>query len=292
MNPPGLSPLTAYEEHIKNIAVENFVRINGQRVFAESIGTGPRLVFVHGFTVSSFSFREMVPLLKDHFRLTLIDLNGFGKTERPADPAEYHIVHQADLVAQVIEQTGGGPVTMVGHSFGGALSLIAAKRHPALIEKLFLIAPATEFGDLPWYVRPRIGRQIFYWLMHWLLSDPKRFRRIAARSFIRPELLTEEASEYYRREMLVEGFATMVPGYLISLRGNGARRLPANEIEQACCVVIGEEDSVVAPESCQRLADKLPRCTVHKIPHCGHSIPEERPEELSRMLRAFLQETA
>jgi pimeloyl-ACP methyl ester carboxylesterase len=290
MKTPGLAPLTAYEEHIKYIPVENFVRVKGQRVFAESIGNGPRLVFVHGFTVSSFAYREMVPRLKDHFRLTLIDLNGFGKTERPADPAEYHIVHQADLVAQVIEQTGGGPVTLVGHSYGGALSMIAATRHPALIKKLFLIAPATEFGDLPWYVRPQIGRRIFYWLMRWLLSDPKRFRRMAARSFFRPELLTEEVSDYYRREMLVEGFATMVPGYLISLRGNGARKLPTNEIGQACFLVVGEQDSIVSPESCQRLADNLPHCNLIKIANCGHSIPEERPDELAELLRKFCQE--
>lgn len=113
---------------------------------------------------------------------------------------------------------------------------------------------------------------------------------MAARSFTRPELLTEEASDYYRREMLVEGFATMVPGYLISLRGNGARKLPTKEIEQACCLVIGEEDSIVSPESCQRLADKLPRCDLHKITNCGHSIPEERPDELAQLLREFCQE--
>ena len=289
MKLPGLTPLLSYEEHIKGVSAKHLIRIDGQRVHAETVGTGPRLVFVHGFTVSSFSFREMIPLLRDHFRLTLIDLNGFGKTERPADPAAYHIVHQADLIARVIEQTGGGPVTLIGHSFGGALSLIAAKRHPSLIGKVFLIAPATEFGDLPWYIRPRLGRITFYWLVRWLLSDAKRFHRLAARSFFRSELLTEEVSEYYRREMLVEGFAAMVPGYLISLQGNGAPRLPAEEVTQPCCIVVGTEDAIVSPKSCQRLAGSLPGCTLHMIPECGHSIPEELPEELVRLLREFCQ---
>ena len=50
------------------------------RVAYRCVGTGPALVFVHGWPLSGFTFRKLLPYLVDHFSCYLIDVPGGGDT--------------------------------------------------------------------------------------------------------------------------------------------------------------------------------------------------------------------
>ena len=67
---------------------------------------------------SAYTFREIIPVLQDSFRVVSIDLNGFGYTERPKSARAYRIQDQADLIVRVMEKIGLPPGIIVGHSYG------------------------------------------------------------------------------------------------------------------------------------------------------------------------------
>lgn len=101
-------------------------------------GDGEPAVFVHGsFGWGNETWREQRPLGED-YRLLLIDRRGFG-----ASPPDGRVDFERDA-ADVAELLEGG-AHLVGHSYGGVVSLLAAARRPESVRSLTLIEPPA-FG--------------------------------------------------------------------------------------------------------------------------------------------------
>lgn len=101
-------------------------------------GDGEPAVFVHGsFGWGEETFGEQRPLA-EHYRLILVDRRGFG-----ASPANGRVDfdRDADDVAELL----GDGAHLVGHSYGGVVSLLAAARRPDAVRSLLLIEPPA-FG--------------------------------------------------------------------------------------------------------------------------------------------------
>ena len=95
-------------------------------------GDGPPLVLVHGTTADHTAFRAIIPLLADRFTLHAIDRRGRGAS---GDTLPYAIEREFEDVAAVAEWLaagGGGPIDVVGHSYGGRAALGAALRTDAI----------------------------------------------------------------------------------------------------------------------------------------------------------------
>jgi lipase len=90
--------------------------------------------------------------LQGQHKIIAPDLIGFGRTG--AWPRSGELTHdlQAELVAALIGEEGGGAVDVVGHSYGGAVAVRLALRRPELVRTLVLVEPVLtlllrEAGD-------------------------------------------------------------------------------------------------------------------------------------------------
>jgi len=101
-------------------------------------GEGEPAVFVHGsFGWGEETWREQRPLADEH-RLLLVDRRGFGASQ-PDGRVDFD--RDADDVTQLL----GDGAHLVGHSYGGVVSLLAAARRPESVRSLVLIEPPA-FG--------------------------------------------------------------------------------------------------------------------------------------------------
>ncbi|MEX2579890.1 MAG: alpha/beta hydrolase [Verrucomicrobiales bacterium] len=155
----GCSSLKPYHEVLLSVPANEIVEIEGQRVHVEQAGRGEPLVMLHGFAGSTFEFRKLVPLLSRDHRTVAIDLNGFGYTERPVSPAAYTPEGQLAMIDAVLEKLGISRFHLLGHSYGGSLSLLMAKNEPGRVKSLTLISPATDFGEPPFILKTINGRK-------------------------------------------------------------------------------------------------------------------------------------
>ena len=105
---------------------------------AETHGRGEPLVLVHGLATTRVIWRRVLPYLA--YRVTAIDVPGFGESP-PAGPG-FVLEEVADAIAMAFD----APFDLVGHSLGGAIAIVLAERHPELVERLVLVAPA---GSMP-----------------------------------------------------------------------------------------------------------------------------------------------
>ena len=96
---------------------------------------GPRVVLVHGDVFDApAAFAAMEPLAANH-RLVLVNRRGFGAS--PAVDGEDFDVDAGDLAEVLVEE----PTHLVGQSYGGVVSLIAAAQVPDSVKSLTVLEP-------------------------------------------------------------------------------------------------------------------------------------------------------
>lgn len=282
--------LKPYHEATRAIMPERFVEIDGQRIHATRSGQGRPLLLLHGLTASHYSFRHLAPLLEDGFEVITIDLNGFGLTERPRREEHYRLEHQADLIARVLDTFGVGECDVLAHSYGATVAATLAKQHAFRVGKLVFVSPASAFDPMPWYLHLAPGKELFYRLAHLLLSDPKRYHRIAGLAFHVEESFTEADSEVYRSHLLIEGLRSAWYGFFRSMRDPAFPGCAYDHLDHPVLVLAGEQDTIVPLWKCESLVERLRRAQLEVIPDCGHSAPEEVPSEVAARVRRFLAE--
>jgi len=109
-------------------------------------GTGrPPLHFAHANGFNGGTYKHLLAPLADAFHIRAWDARGHGATTLPADPAKHRnwYVYRDDLIrmAEDFHAATGRKIILMGHSMGGAASVMAASERPDLVRGLVLIDP-------------------------------------------------------------------------------------------------------------------------------------------------------
>jgi pimeloyl-ACP methyl ester carboxylesterase len=121
-----------------------FVELPGYRMAYRQWGdttATSALVLIHGITSSSLSWIRVAPRLASRSRVIAVDLKGHGDSDRP--PTGYRIGDQANEVAGLCQRLGLQRVSLMGHSWGGGISLQLAARGNLPIERVVLEDPGV-----------------------------------------------------------------------------------------------------------------------------------------------------
>jgi len=132
-------------------------------------GTGPSVVFLHGWGLANRSYSNaLVRLIAGGFRVYAPTLPGFGDSEpRAAD--ELSLAGYGRWVAEFIRTVNGPPpVALIGHSFGGGVAIRVAPDHEGLVGRLVLVnsiggSAWTEHGGV---LRAMRERPLWDWGLH------------------------------------------------------------------------------------------------------------------------------
>lgn len=123
-------------------------------VYTEKLGNaGPTIVMLHGWGRSLEALRPLGDLLAQDYRVILLDLPGFGRSPLPHPASNegggWNTADYAERVAKVLTEMGITQCILVGHSFGGRVSLRLASKHPNLVTALVLIGSHGLKRELP-----------------------------------------------------------------------------------------------------------------------------------------------
>jgi pimeloyl-ACP methyl ester carboxylesterase len=109
---------------------------NGTVAYADQ-GEGPVALFVHGVFLNADLWRNVVRPLSAERRCVAVDIPGHGGT-RLDDGADLSLSAQADLLEELCDRLGLGPIDLVGNDTGGAICQVWAVRHPERLRSLTL----------------------------------------------------------------------------------------------------------------------------------------------------------
>jgi pimeloyl-ACP methyl ester carboxylesterase len=114
--------------------------VDGRAFSYEDIGTGPTVLLAHGSGHSQKTWASFRRELSVSYRVLTPELLGYGRSEPSPMTAPLH--PWSDLGAVVaLAELADGPVHLVGHSYGGAVTLEAARMLGSRVRSLTLIEP-------------------------------------------------------------------------------------------------------------------------------------------------------
>jgi len=263
------------------------------RLAVSDTGAGPPVVLIHGLGTNSYAWRKIAPALAQTHRIITIDLKGFGDSEKPLD-GPYTVRAQADLVKKVIERKGLEGVTLVGHSYGGGISLLLAlddiKAERKRISRLVLLDSIAYPQETPLFFDliqiPVIGD-----LGVSLVPPEVQIEQALRLAYENKKVVTEDTIERYSapmrtpggRHAMLETVRHIVPRNIDII----ARQYP--NIVLPTLILWCARDRVVPIELGQRLARNMPHAILRVIRGCGHAPHEEQPKQTLEMIKTHLQ---
>lgn len=253
------------------------------RVRVGELGEGRPIVLLHDLFASHEDFNRVIAALAESMHVILIDLPGFGESEKPRKYA-YGYEGFAETVLDAIAALNVSRVTLLGHGFGGGIALTLASRHPSVTERLVLVDPAV------YELRPT--------LLFRLASTPGLGRLLlkqllGARGFARlmptSEIRTGQVRAEYERFKSPDGreAAVLALDACLDLR---PVRAVVPRIATPTLVVWGDSDPLLSPHEGRRLARELARGTLVVL-GAGHWPHQEQPEPFVEHVAAFVQES-
>lgn len=249
------------------------------------IGDGPPVLLIHGSgpgVTAWANWRLTLPALAANHRVIAPDLVGFGFTSVPEGTA-WRLKTWLNHVLAVLDALQIPQAHVVGNSFGGAVALALATRHPDRVSKLVLMGSAgvkfalTPGLDAVWGYQPSLAA------MRGLL-DIFAYDRA---------LVTDELAELRYRASLRPGaqdhFAAMFP----APRQRAVDMLASPEdairaIGKPTLIIHGRDDKVIPLSNALTLLDWIMPSELHVFGRCGHWVQIEHADSFNAIVQRFL----
>ena len=250
-------------------------------------GEGDPVVLLHGSgpgVTAYANWRLTIPVLSQHLAVYAPDLVGFGFTERP-DDVDYSMDTWVGQVVGFLDALGLERVALVGNSFGGALALRVAARHPERVSRLVLMGSV----GVPFEITDGLDR---VWGYEPSFETMRELIGIFAHS---RELVTDELAQVRYEASIQPGFQESFSAMFPAPRQRwvDAMVTPDDEIArlpQPTLVVHGRDDQVIPLSNALHLLEVVPDVRLHVFGRCGHWTQIEHAAAFSRLVLDFLTE--
>ena len=270
-----------------NPEIANTIQTGAFKTNYHDVGQGEPLFLIHGSgpgVTAWANWRLVIPALAEQYRVIAPDMAGFGYTER-VDSYHYTMDNWVRHAIELMDALGIEKTHMVGNSFGGALAIALAIRHPERVDKLILMGAAgvnfelTPGLDQVWGYEPSVENMRS--MMDLFAYD---------RSLVSNELaqLRYEASI---QPGFQETFSQMFPPpRQRSVEALASKPQDIKAIKHETLILHGREDLVVPPVTSTTLFELIPNSQLHMFGRCGHWTHIEHNARFIELLKNFLRE--
>ena len=272
---------------------ERFLDVGGAEVAYRRVGTGPDVLFVHGWPVHGATFRKLLPHLADHVTCHLIDLPSSGSS-RFDETTPLSIGQHIETVRRVADSLGLASFSVIGHDSGGMIARHALAGDPR-VRSMGLIDTEQPQG-LNWRFRLFLaGRNLpgFGSTLAWLAGQPRLRRNgfVLGDAFADRALLDGEFDEFFLRPLHED--AAMRRAAIRVLRTFDDRYVHELEalhrrIEVPVQLVWGTEDRFFPLAWAEEMVATFHDAQLTAVPAAGLFSHEERPADVAAALLPVL----
>jgi len=274
-------------------APHRYLDVGAGQAAYRRVGTGPDVLFVHGWPVSGATFRRLLPHLADHVTCHVIDLPSSGSS-RFDDTTPLSIEQHITTVRRVVDLLELPSFAAVGHDSGGLIARHAFAGDPRL-RALGLVNTEQPQGLSRRFRLFLAGRRLpgFGAALGWLAGRPKLRRNgfVLGDAFADRSLLDGEFDEFFlrplheipsRRRAAIRVLRTFDERYVLEL-GALHRR-----IDVPVQLVWGDQDPFFPVAWAEEMVGTFPDARLTVVEGAGLFSHEERPTEVAAALLPVL----
>lgn len=272
---------------LENPELGQSLSLGGLSTNVHDQGQGEPVILIHGSgpgVTAWANWRGVIPVLAQEFRVLAPDMLGFGYTERPQD-ADYSLDRWVQQVIDLLDAKGIAQTDLVGNSFGGAVALATAIRHPKRVRRLVLMGSVgvpfdlTEGLDAVWGYTPSLE------------SMRELVKLFAFDQSLASDDLVQMRYDASIRPGYQESFSALFPEP--RQRWVDALCSPEEAIRQLpheTLVLHGREDRIIPLHTSWTLSQWIPKAQLHVFSQCGHWTQIEQASRFTRLVTDFFSE--
>jgi pimeloyl-ACP methyl ester carboxylesterase len=290
-----------------------YADVNGVRLHYARAGSGPLIVFVHGFPEFWYEWKHQLDEFgRDHLAVAP-DMRGYNLSSKPTSLDEYQMPKLVEdlraLTSGILKTAGQTKFTLVAHDWGGVVAWVFAAQHPDMLDKLVIVnAPhPTIFGRL---LREDVDQQKAsqYMLM---FRSPQAEETLSQNNYqaltasvlgagLRDGTVTDEDRHAYLEAWSQPGALTGGLNYYraAQIGPPPAGATPSQEaappdapplvVRVPTLVIWGEKDTALLTGNLVGLDQVVPNLTIRRIPDGTHWVVREKAPEVNKLIREYL----
>lgn len=241
---------------------------------------GHPIIFLHGYSDSSFSYSRILPLLPDRYHAYALDLRGHGDSERPA--SGYAMRELATDVIAFMDARQVREATVVGHSLGSFIAQEVTLAAPERVARLVLIGSGTSIHRVQGIGELEAATDA--------LEDPVPLEFVSAfqASTVYRELPAEFMDQVNQESLKLPArvWRSVMSGMLAT-----GPAVELGDLGIPTRILWGDRDAIFPREEQDLLLGMIPHAVLTVFAETGHAPHWERPSEVARELRAFIDST-
>jgi len=246
---------------------ERTIEINGIKTFIRIKGQGEPFLILHGWGASTDSWREVQDLLSENFKVIVLDLPGFGKSDFP--PKIWDLNSYAKFVLDLTKTLGIEKFYLLGHSFGGSIAIKIALFAPEKIKKLILVDAAGR--------RPQ--KTIFKKFLTLLASLLSIFSIVPGYKFFRKcfyRFVLRKTDYLEAVGVMKEVFKKVISEDLMDLWP---------KIEIPTLIIWGKKDKITPKKDALKMKELIKNSEIIFIENASHAPNLSHPQKLAEIIK-------
>ena len=276
--------------------------MNGVRLHYTLAGSGEPVVLLHGFPMTSFHWRKIIPALAEKYTVIAPDLRGCGDSDRPAGGYDKRTV--AEDIHQLVHHLDLGPINLISHDVGMMVAYAYASRYRAEVKRLALMEGALAgFGLEALYDAAKTPRMFHLplfeapnGLAEALITGRERLfvSHMMRQQAYDATALEESAIEEYARRLSAPGALRGGIEYFRAhtVDADHNREHAKTALPMPVLLVGGSASFGAHPDIEREIRPLATNLRAVMLEQCGHYLAEEQPDRLTEELLKFLGEPA
>jgi haloalkane dehalogenase len=263
-------------------------QVDEVRLAHVEVGAGPPVVMLHGEPSWSFIYRKLFgPISDAGFRCIAPDFAGFGRSDKPVDPAWYGVERYVAHTSGLLEELDLRDITLVVHDWGGPVGAAVALQQRDRIARMVILDTTLDSKDV------------------WMNETWVRFHDYVAATEDLPigEIMRTTCAQALPQDVIAaynapfpgpesQGGAHGLPLATPRARETAPETLRLYEALHddplPVLMLWGEQDVVLPLAVGQRLAHAIGRRIDHVISGAGHAIQEDQGELVGSLIADWL----
>ena len=293
------------------IITEQFVTMNdGAKIYTVvySGGFDKTLLLVHGGPGASCDyFRYQAELLSQHINIVMFDERGVRRSDR-IDPNNFDFQILIDDIDNLRNALNINKWSVLGHSFGGLLTLLYASKYQKDVEAVIFECPSFCNTDTNDYIIQAIISKLHEHDNHSLDADIEAAKEtgIAGLWSLMGKIPEHIVSEIYHpfprdtkaAELSFENATTVEEDEKTNIHcqvvvmdayANENHFHKLKQLTMPSLLLLGEYDVVCSPKQQKAFAENVPKNKIVILPDCGHTLHDEIPLLFVETVLAFLE---